>query len=237
MSRLGEGALARLEGDKALYANLLEALRRGSARVSWAGQEGILLYEADCGAWMMSAADRQTADRLLAQVPADCDLFVGHEMFYRAAAEEKLGFPAQQLCYSALYPGTQPLEIPPFGGEIRQLGPEWSTWLAEHYENGFGGAAYMEGAIRRGVLGLFLDGEPAGFVGVHEEGSIGMLEVLPPFRRRGLGEVLQRSAVNLALEQGRLPFGQVFAKNAASLALQRRVGMALSQTMMFWAFP
>ncbi len=230
-------ALARLERDKALYANLLEATRRGSAQVSWAGEEGILLYEEGCGAWMMSAADQQTADQLLARVPAGCDLFVGHEMFYREAVEDKLGLPARQICYSAFYPGTQPLDIPPFGGEIRRLGPEWGAWLAEHYENDFGGAAYMAGVLRRGVLGLFLDGEPAGFVGFHEEGSIGMLEVLPPFRRRGLGEVLQRGAVNLALERGQLPFGQVFVENAASLALQRRVGMELSQTKMFWAFP
>ena len=74
-------------------------------------------------------------------------------------------------------------------------------------------------------------------MGFHEEGSIGLLEVLPHRRRLGLGEILQRSAVNLALERGQLAFGQVFYTNTASLTLQRRVGMELSEGRMFWAFP
>ena len=43
------GALARLNRDRALYANLLEVLRRGSARVCRAGERGILLYDEATG--------------------------------------------------------------------------------------------------------------------------------------------------------------------------------------------
>ena len=195
------GALARLNRDRALYANLLEVLRRGSARVCRAGERGILLYDEASGAWMMSAADQATAGELLALVSGGCDLFVGHEMFYLRSAEARLGFSAKQICYSALYPGVEPLAVPAFDGTVRRLGPEWAPWLVEHYENDFGGLPYMQGALRRGMLGAFLEGErePAGFVGFHEEGSIGLLEVLPHRRRLGLGEILQRSAVNLAL--------------------------------------
>ena len=233
------GALARLNRDRALYANLLEVLRRGSARVCWAGERGILLYDEASGAWMMSAADQAAAGELLALVSGGCDLFVGHEMFYLRSAEARLGFSAKQICYSALYPGVEPLAVPAFDGTVRRLGPEWAPWLVEHYENDFGGLPYMQGALRRGMLGAFLEGErePAGFVGFHEEGSIGLLEVLPHRRRLGLGEILQRSAVNLALERGQLAFGQVFYTNTASLTLQRRVGMELSEGRMFWAFP
>ena len=94
----------------------------------------------------------------------------------------------------------------------------------------------MEEAVRRGVLGAFPTGsnQPAGFVGFHEEGSIGMLEVLPAWRRRGLGELLLRAAVNRALERGALPFAQVIEDNAPSLALQQKAGLTLSGTRMFW---
>ena len=167
------GALARLNRDRALYANLLEVLRRGSARVCWAGERGILLYDEASGAWMMSAADQAAAGELLALVSGGCDLFVGHEMFYLRSAEARLGFSAKQICYSALYPGVEPLAVPAFDGTVRRLGPEWAPWLVEHYENDFGGLPYMQGALRRGMLGAFLEGErePAGFVGFHEEGS------------------------------------------------------------------
>lgn len=77
-----EAAQAYLRRDPVLYANLLEALRRGSAELLEAGEGGVLLYERGCGAYMMSAASPAVAGRLLGMVPADCDLFVGHELAY-----------------------------------------------------------------------------------------------------------------------------------------------------------
>ena len=66
-----EAAQAYLCRDPVLYANLLEALRRGSAELLEAGEEGVLLYERGCGAYMMSAASPAAAGRLLGMVPAD----------------------------------------------------------------------------------------------------------------------------------------------------------------------
>lgn len=230
-----ETATAYLERDRVLHINMLEVLRRGSVEELTASSKGVLLYERGCGAWMMSAQPGE-AERLLDLVPGDCDLFVGHDMAYFHRIQERWGLSGQQICYSAAYLKKEPVPIPDFDGELRLLGPEWARWVYEHYSHPFGGVAYIEGAIRRGMLGLFLKGstEPAGFVGFHEEGSIGMLEVLPAYRRRGLGEILQRAAVNLALERGAYPFGQVFDDNSASLSLQQKVGMTLSRTKMFW---
>ena len=130
----------------------------------------------------------------------------------------------------------KPLSLPAFDGALRPLDRTWAPWILRHYSHAFGGLPYMEEAVRRGVLGAFPTGsnQPAGFVGFHEEGSIGMLEVLPAWRRRGLGELLLRAAVNRALERGALPFAQVIEDNAPSLALQQKAGLTLSGTRMFW---
>ena len=82
----------------------------------------------------------------------------------------------------------------------------------------------------------FVDGVLAGFAGFHDEGSIGLLEVLPEYRRRGLGEALLCAAVRLALERGQYAFGQVFTDNRPSLALQRKVGMTVSEDILYWLF-
>ena len=94
----------------------------------------------------------------------------------------------------------------------------------------------MEGAIDRGMLGAFVAGEPAGFIATHIEGSMGMLEVLPQYRRRGIGEALLLAMTAFCLEQGKYPYGQVFTDNGPSLALQRKVGMTLSEELLFWLF-
>lgn len=230
-------ALAYLGRDPVLFANLMEVLRRGSARLLYAGPDGVLLFEEESGAHMMSAAPA-SEDRLLSLVPPDCRTLVGHELSYYQKAKERWGFQESQICYSSAYLSRRPLPLPPFRGRVRLLSPSLAQWVYDHYSHPFGGVEYMRKAIARGMLGVFVDESPfpAGFVGFHAEGSMGMLEVLPPYRRQGLGEILQRSAVNLALERGCIPFGQVFDDNAASLSLQRKLGMELSSSKMFWLF-
>lgn len=228
-----EQARAWLERDSVLHANMLEVLRRGSTDALIAEDGGVLLHDTGCGAWML-AAEPDAAEDFLDRIPAGCDLFVGHDMAYFDLARARFGLPYREICWSAAYLGQDPLSIPAFGGALRLLDRSWAPWLTAHYSHDFGGAAYMERAADRGIIGAFLDGQPAGFVGFHDEGSIGMLEVLPAYRRRGLGEVLQRAAINLALERGQIPFGQVIDGNEASLSLQRKLGMAVSKTTLFW---
>lgn len=228
-----EQARAWLERDRVLHANMLEVLRRGSADALVAEEGGVLLHDTGCGAWML-AAEPEAAPAFLDRVPAGCGLFVGHDMAYFELAQARLGLPEQEVCWSAAYLDRVPLSVPDFGGELRLLDRSWAPWLAAHYSHDFGGAAYMERAADRGIIGAFVEGRSAGFVGFHDEGSIGMLEVLPAYRRRGLGEVLQRAAIDLALGRGQLPFGQIIDGNDASLALQRKLGMAVSRTTLFW---
>lgn len=48
-----ETALARLERNRLLYLDMLEVLRRGTAQVRRAGEDGVLLYDppSGCGLW------------------------------------------------------------------------------------------------------------------------------------------------------------------------------------------
>ena len=140
-------------------------------------------------------------------------------------------------CYQAAWLAEEPPELPPFDGKLRPLGLEWAPFIFAHYgKSDIGGLPHIEEAVRQGMLGAFVDGELAGFVGFHPEGSIGLLEVLPPYRRRGLGEVLLLGAVRLALERGQYAFGQVLVDNAPSLALQKKAGLTVSEDTLYWLF-
>ena len=83
------------------------------------------------------------------------------------------------------------------------MGEEWAPYVCEHYsKSDIGGLEHIRQAIGAGMLGAFVDGTLAGFAGFHGEGSIGLLEVLPAYRRRGLGEALLRGAVRLRWSWG-----------------------------------
>ena len=58
---------------------------------------------------------------------------------------------------------------------------------------------------------------------------MGMLEVLPQFRRRGLAEVLEAALIAQQLERGRFPYCHVRHGNAASEALQKKLGLTFKE--------
>lgn len=54
---------------------------------------------------------------------------------------------------------------------------------------------------------------------------MGLLEVLPQFRRRGLAEVLEVGLIAQQLHRGLLPYCHVRLGNTASEALQTKLGL------------
>ena len=213
--------------------DMLELLRRDSGSVRYAGRDGLLLWDKESGAWFLSARSEEDLNRALALIPREARLATCHEDWYLDAVERHLGLKGGAF-FQSVWTKEQPPELPPFQGELRRLGPEWAERVAEAYCQTFGDVDYILGAIDRGMLGLF-DGEKlAGFIGVPAEGSLGMLEVLPPYRRRGYGLVLQLAIIRAALAEGRYAYGQVAEHNAASLALQQKAGMTVCPEKIYW---
>ena len=231
----GETALEFLNRNKLLYLDMLEPIRRGTAELLYAAGDGVLLYDRLAEVYMLGADSRAALGEML-PLMGDCTILTGHQMWYKEELAARFGLKTEQICHQAAWLEPAPPAPSPFSGELRLLDRSWAEWVYAHYSHAFGGVAYVEDAIARGMLGAFVDGQPAGFAGTHIEGAIGMLEVLPPYRRRGIGEALLRGIVSLVLERGGYAYGQVFADNAPSLALQRRTGMAVSEELLFWLF-
>nr|WP_296472737.1 GNAT family N-acetyltransferase [uncultured Acetatifactor sp.] len=84
------------------------------------------------------------------------------------------------------------------------------------------------------MYGAFLEGRQVGFVGIHDEGSLGMLFVEEPFRGRGIGASLEAYVVNHMLEKGWTPYGHVAAGNASSERLQERLGFYKAEKKFWW---
>ena len=69
------------------------------------------------------------------------------------------------------------------------------------------------------------DGAFVGYMGIHTDGSMGMLAVFPDYRRLGYAEELERFILSKILAEGRTPFCQIAPDNAASLTLQQKLGL------------
>ena len=86
------------------------------------------------------------------------------------------------------------------------------------------------------MWGVFDGGRLAGFIGTHSEGSMGMLEVLPEFRRKGYGLALEQFLIAWHLSRGWTPFGHVIDGNEPSLRLQQKAGMVCAGLPAIWLF-
>lgn len=228
--------------DPVLYLDLTEAIRRGEGRLIAAMPRGALAsfrnYERDGQelGFTMFANDLETAKRLLAMLPPQPDFLTVHEDFYLDELEKRFGFDRLNLCWQVGYLRTMAPAAPDCEAEIRQLELSHLPAVVEHYaENGVDDG-YLSGLIEQGELyGAFEGGTLMAFIGRHAEGSMGLLEVLPQYRRRGLGRLLQSHLIDLELSRGRIPYGQVFDGNEASLALQQSLGMTRSMGRLYWA--
>ncbi len=242
-----EKAIDFLSIDRLLHIDMLETIRRGHARLLHVTDRGVLLYHVPGDTWMMSAEDPATADEMLAflarlkksgrpggEEPDGPTLLVAHQDHYLEQAQSLLGLPFRMACRQSAYLEKTPLPEPAGAGEIRQLGPEHLSEVHRHYSNPVG-LPYLRERLEAGVFhGVFIDGQLAGFAGVHAEGSLGMLEVLPGFRRQGVATRLQAFMTNWHLSLGYTPFAQIKVGNESSLALQRKVGYAVSEKEVTW---
>lgn len=229
----------RLEEKKDQNINLLAALRAGIAEVAAMAPRGCLLYTN--GMWQLSAEDAPTALRLYARIPADAAMLSIQQTEWIELIEPRFRPRCVEVYHNVWYAKEQ-IELPDIGAEVRTVAAEDAPALAQYYHlpgtpvnDPAETAEYLRQRAAEGVLfGVYFDGVLAGFVGTHDEGSIGILTVAPAFRRRGLGAYLERLAICKALERGHIPFGQVKPDNKASMALQRSLGMTVSEACICW---
>lgn len=231
-----------LNRDPVRYLDLTETVRRGEGRLIAAMPRGALAafrnYEKDGQdlGFTMFADDLGTAKRLLALLPSQPDFLTVHEDFYLDELEKRFGFSKLNPCWQMGYLRPTPPPVPDCGAEVRQLELSHLPVVVEHYTDDGTDDGYLSGLIEQGELyGAFHGDTLMGFIGRHAEGSMGLLEVLPQYRRRGIAALLQTRMIALELSRGRIPYGQVFDGNDASMALQRSLGMTQSMDRVYWA--
>ena len=69
-----------------------------------------------------------------------------------------------------------------------------------------------------------------------DDGSMGMLYVEDAYRRQGLAASLEGYLINKQREQGMIPYAHIVNGNEASIQLQERLGLNLSDPAIWWLY-
>ena len=215
--------------DRLLHIDMLECIDRELCTIDYAGDDGVLIAAQGYTA-MLSCDSTERALELLEG--KNYPLLVLHQVEQaEAICAAYPEYHPSKNCWQGAYLKTEPLPENP--ADIRVLDESNLPFLMEHYD--LGGEETLLYSLRRGeILGCYAEGKLVGFVGLHPEGSIGLLFVLPEYRRRGLAEALERRIFNRELAAGHIPYGQIFIGNTASRALQEKMGVSFSDGYICW---
>lgn len=228
-----ENALAFLNREPLLRVQSLAAFQRGTAKILAQHDEGLLILDEYSGLHFLGADSEKAVKALLPLLP-EARVLVSDYPPMDPYIMQVRGYRHRLACVNAVYIKQEPLPV-----DSRlclqplplAMAPVVEQLNDTHY------LAEIEDFIRRGrLLGGTLGEQIVGFVGWHEDDSLGMLHVFEEHRRQGHAQALVALIINKSLEQGILPFGQVAADNHASLALQRKMGLSLSDKTVSWLF-
>ena len=151
-------------------------------------------------------------------------------------APDTLAFEARPCVTFAYFNPMPPAVQCPDGVEIKRLASSLAGTVLDAYSNS--GSYTVEDLAdimrEKGVFGAIADGKLVGFIGRHDDGSMGMLEIFEQARRRGIGSALERFLITYIMTFGRTPFCDVYTDNPESMALQRKLGLTAAGGYTFW---
>ena len=224
-----------LEKDFVLNADMIDALSEEKTKVVYSEDDGVLLKLDDGEFYAVSAGSPEAMTKMVNLIKGE--RFCGIVRPFRFLPEifAVKGRMGSEPCYQTVYTSKELLpekEVP--GITVKPLTMENLRFVCDNYEDD---EEYIGSRIKYGMFGAFNEkDECVAFIGCHGEGSMGLLFVLPEYRRMGIGEALETKMINRRVSEGRIPYGHVVVGNEKSLGLQRKRGMKLSEKLVTWVF-
>ena len=224
-----------LNSDAVLYAGLTEVMRRGTAEIYEYNENGVFLRDTVSGVLMLAADDFEIAAAWLIKYEhLKYRLMVVFLPELIPLIKNRYGLTETLDCFQAAYLLPNPPKLP-HTLRIENAKDCDLGMILSHYDTLT--EEELKAIIQRKDLFIgYHHNDIVGFVGQHLEGSMGILEVLPQYRRSGYGTELEIFMIHHMMERHLLPFCQVVAGNEKSLRLQKKLGLTFSKKHVYWIF-
>ena len=227
--------IKKLSTKKRIFIHMMETLARGRGEVLYAEGKNVLIHLPEIGNAMLNAEDEEHLEKMLPLIPKDVaeHSIVTVTNRWNERVREAFGYHGSMQCSQACYTRGEPLPVK--HKDIRQLTEAEISYVAEHYH--LGDDEYIRERIGAGeVFGIYIEGKLCGFIGSHDDGSMGMLYVEDNCRRQGLAASLESYLINRQRERGFVPYAHIVEGNEASTRLQERLGLNLSDPVIWWLY-
>lgn len=148
------------------------------------------------------------------------DVFVPEEALQKISKKIKLKLDCNAYCYLKNDIEAEDIE------NIKPLNISQAEFIFDNYdEKETSSLIEIREYIKRGpALGYYQDEKLLGFVLVHDDGQIGVLQVLKEYRRRGIAKKLMKAITKEVLNLRRVPGLEVLIGNEASISVVTSIG-------------
>lgn len=231
-----------LKREPLLYADVAEGVKWGRVSVLYQSETALLAVNT-AGHYLLCSTDYKGAGTALTALPADFKriLLIAHGNAAREAAVTHLNVKRETKCHQCVYLGGRlPLRgdldfLPPDRNSVDLMKSVYALETPEKIEQ-MAAEGKILTAYKREKQETAARGAFVGFIGSHDDGSMGMLHVFDAHRRHGYAEEIESAQINRWLEAGKLPYGHVIDGNEASYRLQEKLGMRFADEWVTWIF-
>lgn len=215
-----------------MIAPFQNALKLKTGTIIEEDENGMLLQDT-CGVWMLRQPNEIICRRWLEKLdPEEIGIIMVQGKKTMEIARELLGFFSVSRCSEVVWPYEK---APELAKEVnfRLAKKSDLEWILKRYE--MLEKNELEEYIAHHLIWIaYKENEKIGFVGRHEEGSMGLLFVEKKFRNQGYAQIMEKFMIAQMLDQGLIPYADVFADNEASLSLQKKIGMKFLEEPVYW---
>lgn len=117
---------------------------------------------------------------------------------------------------------------------IKKLTEDFAEFIVHHYSKETSIEEITSLMKHYNFYGYFVKGKLVAFIGRHIDGEIGFLEVLPDFRRKGIGTKLINKIVNEEIPT--ISYSQVLTDNFKSIQLHHKLGAVQYEKIVYWCY-
>ncbi len=225
-----------LEEERIYHIDMLNALLDEKTEVLYSEEDGVMLKMGGHGPLAISAKTEEAMAKMANLVSPEHFGGVVRPFKFMPILFERAGKLDMMPCHQICYTSGKLFEEPKIEGiEFHDLTEEDIPFVMQEYEDD---ERYIKNRVKAGMIGAFNEkGECVGFIGTHGEGSIGLLKVIPEYRRKGIANALEARMMNRKIKTGETPFAHVVVGNYKSIALQNKMGMEIADKIVTWVWP
>ena len=216
------------------HPDMLVLLQRKSEEVLYDTKDGILIFDKASGFTVADATTPEAAQAINALITQRIEDVVVRGSYLFTQMKDCTSYETGQPYYFVVFTDIH-ASAKPHGVTFKQLDTSYISVICDHYSfRELANESYIKQSLQEGMIGAFHHEELVGFIGIHDTGSIGLLEVFPEYRHKGIAQALLTHMIHYRQKQGFLPYGEVFEDNIVSMKLLRKMQCSIPKDKAYW---